>query len=131
VAIKIFEVIMRNLGVDLINAFGQDVLAQLDSQNPKEQHPFILNFKNVWADHGDAISLHYAGTGSTISSVTRSGGGGLFGLLKHGATTLNRFYIGNWEDQTKQECIDIILGEHTESVNSTLAAIRAYPHSFR
>eukprot|EP01017_Pseudomicrothorax_dubius_P025277 TRINITY_DN2710_c0_g1_i5.p1 TRINITY_DN2710_c0_g1~~TRINITY_DN2710_c0_g1_i5.p1 ORF type:complete len:702 (-),score=177.91 TRINITY_DN2710_c0_g1_i5:138-2243(-) len=117
IALKMIESMMRSLGVDLAAAFGQDVLGQIDNNNPKQQHPFILNFKVTWADNGDTISRHYSGTGSTHSSVTRYGKGGLMGLLNHGMTTLNRFYIGNWEDQTKQECIDMVLGEHTETIN--------------
>ena len=108
---------MKQLGVDLESTFGQDVLAQADNDNPKQQHPFIIKFKNIWADNGDLISMHYAGTGSVISGVTRTGKRNFFGLLDHGMKTLNRFYIGNFEDQIKQESIDILLGQHTETVN--------------
>eukprot|EP01016_Furgasonia_blochmanni_P049446 TRINITY_DN750_c0_g1_i11.p1 TRINITY_DN750_c0_g1~~TRINITY_DN750_c0_g1_i11.p1 ORF type:complete len:260 (-),score=63.37 TRINITY_DN750_c0_g1_i11:136-915(-) len=107
----------RHLGVDCSAVFGQDVLTQMDNPNPKQQHLFIINFKTVWADNGDYISKHYAGTGSVISSVTRTGKPGLFGLLDHGMKTLNRFYIGNFEDQIKQECIDLLLGQHTDTAN--------------
>lgn len=29
--------------------------------------------KNMWAENGDAISRQYAGTGSTITTVTKTG----------------------------------------------------------
>jgi hypothetical protein len=116
-AIVTFDAQMRQLGVDLVSTFGQDVLSQLDNDNPKQQHPFIMKFKNVWADNGDLISMHYAGTGSVISGVTRTGKRNFLGLLDHASKTLNRFYIGNFEDQIKQECIDILLGQHTETTN--------------
>ena len=117
VAMIAFEAQMKHLGVDLKSVFGQDVLAQLDNDNMKQQHPFILQFKNVWADNGDVISQHYAGTGSVISNVTRTGKESFLGLLDHGFKTVSRFYIGNFEDSVKQEVIDIILGQHTETVN--------------
>ena len=115
VAMLAFESQMRHLGVDLKAVFGQDVLAQLDNDNPKQQHPFILQFKNVWADNGDIISQHYAGTGSVISNVTRTGKESLMGMIDHGIKSMSRFYIGNFEDSVKQEVIDIILGQHTEN----------------
>lgn len=117
VAMLVFEVQMRHLGVDLKTVFGQDVLAQLDNDNPKQQHPFILQYKNVWADNGDVISWHYAGTGSVISNVTRTGKETFLGMLDHGMKSMTRFYIGNFEDSIKQECVDILLGQHTETVN--------------
>jgi len=117
VAITIFDAQMRQFGVDLTSAFGQDPLSQLDSIDSKTVHPFISNFKNIWADNGDAISIHYAGTGSVISNVTRTGKRNFLGLIDHGMKTINRFYIGNFEDQIKQECIDVLVGQHTETVN--------------
>lgn len=30
-----------------------------------QDNDFIKNFRNIWADNGDAISYHYTGTGST------------------------------------------------------------------
>mmetsp|Transcript_5987 Transcript_5987/g.5306 ORF Transcript_5987/g.5306 Transcript_5987/m.5306 type:complete len:268 (+) Transcript_5987:649-1452(+) len=117
VAMIMFDAIMRQLGVDLNQTFGSDVLTQLDNNNPKQQHQFIVNFKHIWAENADIISMHYSGTGSVISTVTRTGKKDFFGMLDHGYKTLSRFYINNFEDQVKQECIDILLGQHTESKN--------------
>jgi len=117
VAIAVFDAQMRQFGVDLTAAFGEDPLSQLDNDSTKACHPFISNFKNIWADNGDAISIHYAGTGSVISNVTRTGKRNFFGLIDHGMKTISRFYIGNFEDQIKQECIDVLVGQHTETVN--------------
>lgn len=108
---------MKQLGVDLLSTFGQDVLTHMDNDNPKQQHPFMLQFKNIWADNGDVISIHYAGTGSVISTVTRTGKKDFFGMIDHASKTISRFYIGNFEDQVKQEAIDMLLGQHTESIN--------------
>ena len=41
--------------------------------------------------------------------MTKKGGHGLFGLIQHGIATVSRLYHGNFEDNFKQECIDILL----------------------
>lgn len=66
-------------------------------------------FKNIWADNGDALSMQYTGTGSTISSVTREGRQGFKGMISHGIKTIGRFYNANVEDASRQKCIDSLL----------------------
>ena len=78
----------------------------------KKMHPFVYNFKNTWADNGDYISIHYAGTGSTISSITRTGKAGFLNMLDHGMKSIERFYVNNFEDHLKQEGIDMLLGQN-------------------
>jgi len=77
----------------------------------KKSHPFLFNFKNIWADNGDFISIHYAGTGSTISNITRTGKAGFMNMLDHGMKSIERFYVNNFEDHLKQEGIDLVLGQ--------------------
>lgn len=117
VAALIFNNQMRNLGVDLTQVFGEDIFLQLDSNNVSTNHIFIQNFKNIWADNGDYISKYYTGTGSTHTNITRSGKRDFFGLIDHGMKSVGRFYKQNFQDNYKQEAIDIILGQHTETVN--------------
>lgn len=31
----------------------------------------MINFKHAWADNGDHISKHYAGTGATTTKATK------------------------------------------------------------
>lgn len=38
-------------------------------------------------------------------------------MLDQYAKSITRFYVGNFEDSNKQDCIDMILGQHTESFN--------------
>lgn len=87
---------------------------------PKELkvHPLMQAFKNVWAENGDYISIQYAGTASTISSVTKNGNKGIMGYFQHGLVSINRFYQGNFEDEFKQKCIDSILNQSVYSENS-------------
>ena len=94
---------------------------KLDSQNieyvfNKEESFFGLSkntfkekFKDLWAENGDSISIQYSGTASTITTVTKTGGHNLKGIITHGIATIYRFYQGNFEDKFKQECFDIFL----------------------
>lgn len=115
----VFEEMMLRLGLDTKSLiFGQSLLTMLDLDTTKQPlHPFITEFKHRWADNGDLISWHYAGTGSVMTSVTRSGRETIFGKLDHSMKSVTRFYVGNFEDSGKQEAIDIVLGEHTDHVN--------------
>lgn len=67
------------------------------------------NFKFLWAENADMLSIQYTGAASTISSVTRDGKQGLKGLLKHGMRSIGRFYSANMEDSVRQRCIDTFL----------------------
>jgi len=114
---SLIEIQLRNMNIDTQSVFSSDILSQLDTTNAKQQHDFIINFKHLWADNGDALSKHYSGTGSPISNVTRTGKGTFFGMLEHGVKSLGRLYVGNFEDNIKQECIDLITGRHTETLS--------------
>ncbi len=70
---------------------------------------FKENFKDIWAENGDQISIQYSGTASTITTVTKTGGHNLMGLIQHGLATVSRIYQGSFEDYFKQECIDTFL----------------------
>jgi len=72
----------------------------------------VYYFKNAWADNGDYLSVHYAGTGSTTSKVTRTSKVGFFNMLDHGMKSIERFYINNFEDHIKQGAINLVLGQN-------------------
>lgn len=65
--------------------------------------------KCMWADNGDVISKQYAGTSSTITSVTKTGKQGFFGKLDQMAKGVQRFIVNNMDDGLKHECIKIFL----------------------
>lgn len=65
VAIHTLELILKTLGISIHKAFGCESLVVALDQTNKTSEMLIVNFKNAWADAGDAISKHYTGTGST------------------------------------------------------------------
>ncbi len=87
-------------------------------QTPKAKHPLMEMFKEMWADNGDFISIQYAGTASTISTVTKNGKHGFLGLFQHGLVSLTRFYQGSFEDSFKQKCFDVFLQKAGDQTNS-------------
>lgn len=78
---------------------------------PKDSkiHPLMQKYKDLWAENGDYISIQYAGTNSTSTSVTKNGKQGFLGYFQHGLVSINRFYQGNFEDDFKQNCIELVL----------------------
>jgi hypothetical protein len=78
------------------------------------------NFKDLWADNGDHISFQYAGTNSTITTVTKNGKHTFMGLIQLGIASVNRFYQGSFEDEAKQKCFDILLQKHATEIFSML-----------
>ena len=80
-------------------------------------HQLVSNFKNIWSENGDDISFQYAGTASCITSVTKNGKHGFFGLVQHGMVSIKRFYQGNFDDAYKQRSIDTLLQKNVKSKN--------------
>ena len=86
------------LKISLKDIFGEDVLTHIDNYDIEKNDPFMKHFKIIWADCGDNISIHYTGTGSTHTDVTKSGKRDFMGLLGHGLTSIKRFYNQNYDD---------------------------------
>ena len=74
-----------------------------------DNNTFKESIKDIWAENGDKISIQYAGTASTITTVTKTGGHNFMGFIQHSIATVSRIYKGNFEDDFKQECINIFL----------------------
>lgn len=92
---------------DLLRSFGLlSPLVEVASAFPK----FDLQFKALWADHGDSVSREYAGTGALKSGFTRTGRRTLDGFLDDGIKSVMRYYLNNFEDGRKQDAYDLLLG---------------------
>ena len=69
-------------------------------------------FKVMWANHGDDISLQYAGTGALKSGFTRTGVRTKAGLADDGWKSGMRYYLNNFEDGHKQDALDLVSGSY-------------------
>ena len=106
--------IMKEIGSEIYNSkYDEDCLLMQE----KGEIPFINDFRILWADNGDAISTIYTGTGATTSSVTRKGNkSNITSVFDHGFKTISRFYINNFDDNFKQEVINILLNAKATSI---------------
>lgn len=95
--------------MDTVSYFGKQFFI---SDENVQQHNLMRIFKEFWADNGDYISIQYAGTESTSTNVTLNGKKGIKGGFMHMNITINRFFIGTFQDEFKQNCIDIFLCNH-------------------
>jgi hypothetical protein len=78
----------------------------------QEFNPIFENqFKILWADNGDMLSLAYSGTRALKSDFTRTGKRTQKGKIKDGIYSCHRFYINNFCDGYNQDCHDYFLGE--------------------
>lgn len=84
---------MKQLGIDMLSVIGKDPVASLDAESTKQFHPFVQKFKDLWEYGGEMINLHY-------------------GYSK----AMGKFQIGI-DDQSRQDALDILLGEHKLSFN--------------
>ena len=55
-----------------------------------KSNKFFNNFRELWSNNGNSLSLQYTGTESTTSDITKSGKEGFFGSISSGFRTVNR-----------------------------------------
>eukprot|EP01080_Neovahlkampfia_damariscottae_P012562 gene12562-6382_t len=77
---------------------------------PSKLYDFETDFRYSWSDNGDAISEFYAGTGALRSYISKTGKSSFTGLVSDGYKSTLRYYLNNLSDGSKQDSIDILLG---------------------
>lgn len=85
-------------------------------------HPNLNeNFKILWANHGDEISIQYSGTPALKGDFVRYGQRTVYGFLKDGYSALTRYYLNNFCDGTKQDAMDLLQGHYIAAINKDMA----------
>jgi len=88
-------------------------------------HPaFDTNYKVLWANHGDAISIQYSGTPALKGDFVRYGKRTTQGIVNDLRNALARYYLNNFVDGTKQDAMDLLQGHYTTSVSRDMAVPR-------
>ncbi|KAG8063797.1 hypothetical protein GUJ93_ZPchr0003g17765 [Zizania palustris] len=72
-------------------------------------------FKKIWVEHGDELSLEYAGSYALKGDLVRYGRQTLPGLIKDGMSALSRYYLNNFHDGVRQDALDLISGYYAVS----------------
>ncbi|KAI8607196.1 hypothetical protein BC830DRAFT_1159330, partial [Chytriomyces sp. MP71] len=71
---------------------------------------FEQAFKHLWADHADAISLVYSGTGALKTDFTRTGKRSPAGVMNDLNNSVVRYVKNNFFDGFRQDSFDFFLG---------------------
>ncbi|KAF8653173.1 hypothetical protein HU200_062622 [Digitaria exilis] len=88
-------------------------------------HPaFDTNYKILWANHGDAISIQYSGTPALKGDFVRYGKRTTQGIVNDLRNALARYYLNNFVDGTKQDAMDLLQGHYMTSVSRDMAVPR-------
>ncbi|PXF43969.1 Phosphatidylinositide phosphatase SAC1 [Gracilariopsis chorda] len=101
IAHRIMDAALKVMGV-LDSNVGSCSAAKFDS--------FEKQFKDTWADHANALSQVYAGSGALKTDYTRTGKRSKLGMAQDGVRALRRYIYQNFLDGRRQDGIDIILG---------------------
>ncbi|KAL9247594.1 hypothetical protein vseg_021011 [Gypsophila vaccaria] len=105
---KMLEFQLRRIGV-----FGAE-------ESISSHQNFDENFKILWANHGDDVSIQYSGTPALKGDFVRYGQRTIEGILKDGWNALARYYLNNFRDGTRQDAIDLVHGNFIVSVSRDL-----------
>lgn len=89
------------------------IVSFLNQQGERLDDGVETVFNNLWADNGDWLSRIYTGTGALKSSYTRKGKITISGFLDDAAKSVNRFYMNNFQDKSRQEAIDLLVGRNS------------------
>ena len=89
----------------------------------QENDVILQSFKDSWAVNGDLISIQYTGSESCKSSITRFGKSEFMEKFK---VAVERVYASNFEDNFKQECIDVFLSNNQNTKTTTTTKEDAY-----
>ena len=95
--------------------FLQDALTAMNVLNDGQRLNLMIHFhetfRNLWADHGDILSVQYAGTPALKSDFTRTGKRTFKGMLSDLRNSAMRYYKNNFSDGIRQDGIDYFLGQ--------------------
>lgn len=76
---------------------------------------FYKYFCNLWADHADAISMQYSGTGALKTDFTRTGKRSMLGVLSDFQNSITRYIKNHYMDGLRQDAFDLLLGNYMVS----------------
>ncbi|KAF5384682.1 hypothetical protein D9757_006227 [Collybiopsis confluens] len=85
-----------------------DVLSK--EQGVDDFESLSKDFREMWADHADAISKAYAGSGALKSDFTRTNKRTRKGLMEDGVKSMLRYFKNNFLDGARQDAFDLFTG---------------------
>ncbi|KAI0803150.1 SacI homology domain-containing protein [Irpex lacteus] len=73
----------------------------------------VRDFREMWADHANEISIAYSGTGALKTDFTRTGKRTKVGALEDGYKSVMRYLKNNFFDGARQDAFDLMTGTWT------------------
>jgi hypothetical protein len=92
------------------SAGGEEALEGVEMSLPWAE--METQFRGLWGNNGDAMSMLYAGTPALKRDVTRTGKRTNQGVFDDGMNSAMRYYINNYKDEQTQRELDFTLGHH-------------------
>nr|PVC49502.1 hypothetical protein MACL_00002956 [Theileria orientalis] len=74
----------------------------------REESTLFTAFTDLWCGHGDAISIHYSGTPSTLSERVKQTNTSLNSLFHYSKTMVQRLYHSLFQDNQRQAVFNIL-----------------------
>ncbi|KAI0662534.1 SacI homology domain-containing protein [Cubamyces menziesii] len=81
-----------------------------DNDSVDNYDDLIRDFREMWTDHANFISLAYSGTGALKTDFTRTGKRTRKGLLEDGYNSVMRYLKNNFFDGARQDAFDLMTG---------------------
>lgn len=81
----------------------------------------------MWADNADALSIPYSGTGALKTDFTRTGKRTRTGLVNDFNNSAIRYIKNNYLDGSRQDGIDLILGNFRVTSSNRSSPFKATP----
>ncbi|KAF8898432.1 SacI homology domain-containing protein [Infundibulicybe gibba] len=82
---------------------------------------FSKDFREMWADHADAIAKAYGGSGALKSDFTRTNKRTRKGVLEDGYKSVMRYLKNNYFDGARQDAFDLMTGNWVPRKNPSSA----------
>ncbi|KAJ3555857.1 hypothetical protein NP233_g12105 [Leucocoprinus birnbaumii] len=82
-----------------------------DNAGVDDYESFSKDFREMWAEHADAIATAYGGSGALKSDFTRTGKRTRKGLLEDGVKSTMRYIKNNFFDGARQDGFDLVTGQ--------------------
>lgn len=99
----------------------------VDIPVPRSHSPRVQWCCSVWADHANAISELYSGTGALKTDFTRTGKRTKAGLLQDGWRSVKRYFIQNVADGRNQDMWDFFMSRCVDGRRS-LPVLCLFPY---
>jgi hypothetical protein len=106
------NVVHATLAKWTVNKMLQDLRIIPETGGIDDDEAFSKDFRELWADHGDAIARAYGGSDALKSDFTRTNTRTYKGVLEDGYKSIMRYLKNNYFDGARQDAFDLMTGSY-------------------